>query len=112
MSTDAISWAKKQRTSSISVKCVLLVLADYADKNGHSYPSVGTLAQECDCTERTVIRNIQALEGLGLLLVTDRYTSKGRQTSNAYDLLMDHQGEGDKLSTLTGGEGDKLGGGG
>jgi pyocin large subunit-like protein len=48
MSVDALSWAKKQRAGSPAAKCVLMILADYADEHGVCWPSQETLARESE----------------------------------------------------------------
>jgi hypothetical protein len=47
---------------------VLLILANYADKEGNDiYPSLGTLEADTGLSERTIRRHIKTLIGVGLL---------------------------------------------
>lgn len=52
----------RQRAGGCSDKMVLIVLADYADGNGRAWPSIGTLAAECEANEKTVRSALQRLE--------------------------------------------------
>lgn len=67
---------------------VYTALARRADRDGGSWPSLGTLAAQAATSERTVQRAIQLLELLGLVEVTSCYEEGSkRQTSNLYTLL-------------------------
>lgn len=57
---------------SMAERLVLLALADNADhKTGVAWPSVGTLAEKCDVSERTVQRSLKGLVEAGLIAVVD-----------------------------------------
>ncbi len=66
-------------------KLVLLALADCANDEGLAWPSVATIAKKSGCNERTVQRNLRALEDAGLIVRDEvlgkgcRYWLKGRQ---------------------------------
>lgn len=66
-------------------KLVLLAIADCANDEGLAWPSVATIAKKSGCNERTVQRNLRALEEAGLLIREEvlgkgcRYWLKGRQ---------------------------------
>ena len=91
-------------------KLLLLALADNADDSGACWPSLKSLASKCEVTSRTIQRAIKEFEACGLLAVTSRYAGNGRQTSNAYRLILTgypvkmsppasaHRAEDDKLS--------------
>ena len=67
---------------------VYVALARRADRDGLSWPSLGTLAKQAAASERTVQRAIQLLELLGLVGVTTCFEAEShRQTSNLYTLL-------------------------
>jgi hypothetical protein len=67
---------------------VYTALARRADRDGGSWPSLSTLAEQAATSERTVQRAIQLLELLGLVEVTSCYEEGSkRQTSNLYTLL-------------------------
>lgn len=81
MSGEALGWAKKQVCGGRGPKDVLKTLADYADANGFAYPSIATLASECEASERTVQRDLRYLEDQGLLQgfeVIDARTGRSR----------------------------------
>lgn len=67
MSVNALRWARRQRTGSLSTKAVLLVLADYADDDGMCWPSTRTLADDCETDQRTVRRLLGRLRDGGLI---------------------------------------------
>jgi hypothetical protein len=67
MSVNALRWARRQRTGSLSTKAVLLVLADYADADGVCWPSTRTLAEDCETDQRTVRRLLGRLRDGGLV---------------------------------------------
>ncbi len=69
-------------------KLLLLALADNADDAGACWPSLKSLAAKCEVTPRTIQRTIKEFEDGGLIAVTSRYASNGRQTSNAYRLML------------------------
>lgn len=62
-------WARSQ-ASRPAVLLLLLAIADEADDWGHKAgPSLEVLGPKCRCDPRTVIRLIQAAEGMGELIV-------------------------------------------
>ena len=68
MSVQAITWALDFRVRSATEKAILLVLANYANEYGISWPSQPTLAEQSACTERTVRRTVlQQLEARGVV---------------------------------------------
>ncbi|SDO71733.1 Helix-turn-helix domain-containing protein [Halomonas shengliensis] len=124
MSLAAMHWARQtMRHAPASVKAparlALMLLADYADEDHVSWPSLGTMAEEMGCSKRSVQRAIDALEDHGLVAVEIRHAANGRQQSNRYRLAVgggcqsvtpstsDQLGEGDNLTPS---EGDKLAG--
>lgn len=98
MSVEALTWAKKVRlpeppkdahTSRLSAKAILMSLADYADADGIAYPSVTTIADETEQSQRAAQYALKWLESVGLIERQPRFrTPNGRQTSNVYVLPM------------------------
>ena len=82
-----MNWAWDQRLGP-SAKLILLALADDADDSGQCWPAVRGIAGKCLVSERTVQRALKEFETEGLLATTARFTDKGRQTSNVYQLVM------------------------
>ncbi len=78
------SWL--QTTGSPLTKLVLMCLSDYADESGFCWPSMATMAQRCETSERSVRREIRKLELSGILK-TD--SSAGRK-SNRYTISTRH----------------------
>jgi hypothetical protein len=62
MSWEAIAWAIRQPTGAARRKLLLLVLANYADKNGICWPSQETLARDSEQSVDTVQRQLDVLE--------------------------------------------------
>jgi hypothetical protein len=88
MSSEALTWAKKTSTGRVADKSVLIALADYADHEGYCYPSMKTLAQATDMTDRHVRRCMARLEAAGLVQREERARQNGAQTSNGYRLQL------------------------
>lgn len=131
MSLAAMHWARQSlKTLPESVKTparlALMLLADYADEQHASWPSITTMAEEMGCSVRSVQRTIDLLVKHGLVQVEKRHAANGRQMSNRYHLavagpfpvgrqsdtpsISDQFGEGDSLTPSEGvnltGEGD------
>ena len=107
-----MNWAWGQKLPP-APKLILMALADSANDLDECWPGISFIANKCCVSERTVQRVLQQFEVTGLMVVTPRYTTAGRQTSNGYRLCINAQTSPDNLSPLpTGGsgEGDKLSG--
>jgi DNA-binding transcriptional MocR family regulator len=89
-----------------------MLLADYADEQHASWPSINTMALEMGCSVRSVQRAIDLLEKHGLVRVETRQAKNGRQMSNLYFLAVDGLFVGCQSDTpsISGcvGEGDNL----
>lgn len=93
MSLEAYIWAANLPLS----RCngtpfrVLLQLADRADQLGYgAYPSVTTIAERLECSERTVFRALKELQMLGLIRRGDqRYVEHidPRHRPTVYDVM-------------------------
>ena len=125
MSLHAMQWARQSlKTLPSEVKAparlALMLLADYADEQHASWPSINTMALEMGCSVRSVQRAVDLLEEHGLVRVETRQAKNGRQMSNLYFLAVDGlfvgcqsdtpsisgcDGQGDKLTPT---EGDNL----
>lgn len=110
-------WARQSlKTLPDSVKAparlALMLLADYADEQHASWPSINTMALEMGCSVRSVQRAIDLLEKHGLVRVETRQAKNGRQMSNLYFLAVDGLFVGCQSDTpsISGceGEGDNL----
>lgn len=82
MSFQAMAWAVEQKTGSTIGKAILLMLANYADSDGRCFPSYERIANDCECSRRSVISWVDRLEQLGLLKKEVRRRKDGTQTSN------------------------------
>jgi hypothetical protein len=107
MSIKAMAWAKEQTAGSAPTKLVLFALADVADDYGLAWPSMATLAKECEMSERSVRNHVAALEQAGLLRRIERFAKSGRQRSNYFQLETgavrpeDDEGEAANLAAPT-----------
>lgn len=88
MSFEAMSIVAKTQTKTPITKLVLFMLANYSNEDFESYPSQSKLAELCSCDARTVKRALQSLEQENLIKVIHRFTDNGRQTSNAYRIII------------------------
>jgi hypothetical protein len=66
---------------------VYAALSAYADSKGKCFPKIRTIANDLDVSERTVMRAIKLIAGVGLVEVVPTYDHKGGRTSNTYRLL-------------------------
>lgn len=86
MSVEAMAWAWRQRVGNPTRKAVLIALADHADNTGVCWPGHDGIAEKCEVSRRTVIRQIEQLARDGLITVEHRRGQLGRQASNRYRL--------------------------
>lgn len=82
MSVQAITWALDYVAGSVTEKVVLLVLANYANEYGISWPSQKTLADQTALGERTVRRVLAGMEGRGVIRRILRRRSNGSRQSD------------------------------
>ena len=79
--------AMKQRGLKPAAKIVLYWLADHHNETtGACFPSLKTLAQECEMDVASIKRHLANLEVLGLIQRTQRQRENGSQTSTQYTL--------------------------
>lgn len=70
MSVKVMSWVWDHSRAKGNDRLVLLAIADSAGHDGRdAWPSVATLAEKCQVSERTVQRSIKALAKLGELVI-------------------------------------------
>ncbi len=77
--------ALRARTDDALAKLVLISLADRANDDGECWPSLDTIAEDCETTKMTVTRKLVVLENLGLITRIQR-TVDGLNISNLYRL--------------------------
>lgn len=77
--------AVKTQTGDALAKLVLISLADRANDAGECWPSLATIAKDCETTERSVIRKLSKLESGGFITRIHR-SEDGMKTSNLYRL--------------------------
>ena len=81
--------AMKQIGLKPAAKIVLYWLADHHNETtGACFPSLKTLAQECEMDKATVVRHLDALEKSGLIQRQERTRENGSQTSTSYTLTL------------------------
>lgn len=86
MSFTAMAWASKINTKSPVSKLILMMIANYADEKGESYPSQDHLAKLCQCTRVSVNKHVKDLERANFLSI--RKTKNGMFGYNTYTLNM------------------------
>lgn len=84
MSHEATNWAIKQRGIKPSAKIVLWQLCDRYHPDHGCFPSLDTLAEDCEMSRRSVQNQIDALVEAGLLRVEKMPRQKGRLPGNRY----------------------------
>lgn len=94
MSNAASTWAEKQVTGSVGAHAVLMRLANYADANGCSFPSVAHLADVTEQSVATVRRKLIDLEERGLIERVSQFRGRQGQVANIFKLLMDRPAAG------------------
>ena len=82
MSVQAISWALDYAAGSVTEKVLLLVLANYANEFGVSWPSQKTLADQTALGERTVRRVLADMERRGVIRRIVRRRGNGSRQSD------------------------------
>ena len=94
MSFEAMKWASEQKAGNSTNKCILWILANYADQDFTCFPSIKKIANMAECSESTARRSLHDLRKKSLIEIRERYQAygdKNRQTSNVYILKVDCQ---------------------
>ena len=91
MSVQALSWVLDDvRGLKAPERIVLIVLANYADKdNASCWPAIGTIAGCCELTPETVRRTLRKLETKGLVASEQTYRKNGAKSTNLYRLRIE-----------------------
>jgi helix-turn-helix protein len=87
MSVEAITWAVKYPAENATEKAILLVLANYADGAGASFPGQQSIASLASCGERTVRRVLASFEERGIIRREERRRRDGSRTSDVIVLV-------------------------
>lgn len=86
MSVQASVWAWNVRGLPTHLKLTLLAVADACNADGYGYPGQQRLADQIECSDRQIRRNLQELTARGLLNVIIRPGKGDGRSSNAYQL--------------------------
>lgn len=87
MSFNAMAWASKQSTGSPTKKLILLMLADRANDEGYCFPSIDTIASDCELGTTAIKTNIKKLADAGFLRI-ERRKDGGAFMRNVYHLAV------------------------
>lgn len=83
MSTKYLFKAIKAKIGNAQRKLVLITLADIANEHGKCWPSHQYIADRAECSRRSVITHLSALEKAGIITI-DQRSESGIKTSNVY----------------------------
>ena len=86
MSWKAVDWATDIQVSSPTMRLILMLLANKADENFSSFPSVRTLIAESSAARSTVLNTLSKLEAGGFITRVAQYHESGAQRSSRYFL--------------------------
>lgn len=87
MTMQAINWALETKTGGPVTKLLLMTLANYANEQGESYPSLVRLAEETEQSTAAVKRNLGKLIERGLIVRCARGgVGVGGRVTNRYEL--------------------------
>lgn len=89
MSHAATNWAIKQRGLKPAAKVVLFHLCDRYHPDHGCFPSLDTLAEDCEMSRRSVQDQIAALEAAGLVAVEKMPRENGKLPRNRYRLAFE-----------------------
>lgn len=88
MSFQAMAQAVKLKLPAAK-KCLMLMLANYADENNECWPSVDRLAEDAGMSRRTVINYLNDFAEENLISQDTRKAKSGRTITNLYRLNID-----------------------
>jgi DNA-binding transcriptional regulator YhcF (GntR family) len=88
MSSKYLFYALKNNDLTSIEKLIYICLSNRADENGKCFPSVSTIAQDANCSDRTVHRALKVLIEKKLVRSKPNYVGKNKRTSNTYTLVM------------------------
>lgn len=95
MSVHVLSWVFQHSEAEASERLVLLVLANFADDKGLSWPGIPRIAREARLSERQVQRCLRNLEKAGSIVTHVNGAPDNRQPdnrrTNAYRIV--HRGD-------------------
>ncbi|MBK2259577.1 helix-turn-helix domain-containing protein [Francisella philomiragia] len=88
MSLEAVNWSIEQDIDKSSAKLVLIILSNYANDDGVSYPSYSTLMEKTSCSRDTINRSIKYLieHGYITLVDSDFIPKKYDKKQNCYQI--------------------------
>lgn len=77
MSVEATRYVIEQRGIPLATRAVLLVIADMVNRRGDAYPSITTIAEKCEITDRMVRKHLALASQLGVI---DVHRSEGKRS--------------------------------
>ncbi|MCI0653080.1 MAG: helix-turn-helix domain-containing protein [Methylococcaceae bacterium] len=88
MSVEATRWAYAQTVGNPIGKAVLVALADRTDHKGECWPSVRSIMQATELSERSIREWLKRLEHRGFLIRESQYDKNGQRASNRFYLRL------------------------
>jgi hypothetical protein len=98
-SDEAHSWARNLHLGNPLAKLLLCMLAGYVNSDGECWVGVNSLAQDCDCDRKTIMRRLEWLEDRGHITRQEQWISEdgdrnsrgdGRHTTSLIKLVIEN----------------------
>src|SRR6516225_3025598 len=98
-SDEAHAWARNLHLGNPLAKLLLCMLAGYVNADGECWVGLNSLAQDCDCDRKTMVRRLQWLEKRGHITRQSQWISEdgvrnsrkdGRRTTDLIKLVIEN----------------------
>ena len=87
MSIKIISWALGVPTRTLSIKLVLIKLADNANDEGIAWPSINHISAQTGLSVRAIQYALRWLEKQNLIIRNEKFAENGRQLTPVYKIV-------------------------
>jgi hypothetical protein len=84
-SDEAHSWARNLHLGNPLAKLLLCMLAGYVNSDGECWVGVNSLAQDCDCDRKTIMRRLEWLEQRGHITRQRQWVTEDGDRNSRHD---------------------------